>query len=55
MTLPRNRIRVPVSRREVDLFGVFVNNKDEKIETKLEILDSGEVIIRSKHFNISAF
>ena len=55
MTLPRNRIRIPVSGRDIELYGVFVNSKDQKIESRLDILDSGEVIIRSEHFNVAAF
>ena len=55
MTLPKNRIKVPVSGKEYDLYGVFSNKFGERIESKLDVLDSGEVIIRSEHFNIAAF
>ena len=55
MHLPRNRIRLPISSLGHDLYGIFMSKGGGIIEKKLDILDSGEVIIRSKDFINSAF
>ncbi len=55
MHLPRNRIRLPVSSLKHEIYGVFTYRGGAIIEKKLDILDSGEVIIRSKDFVYSAF
>ncbi len=53
MNMPKNRIKIPISSNDHIIYGVFFNEYGDKVESVLEKLDSGEVIIRSKHFSVS--
>ena len=55
MSMPKNRIKIPVSSKDHKIFGVFYNSSGDKVESLLEKLESGEVIIRSKHFSVPVF
>ena len=55
MTMPRNRVRIPVSSNEHQIFGKFTNLDGKEIISSLKRLSSGEVVIRSEDFSRSSF
>ena len=55
MTLPKKRVRVPVNSSSNLFYGKFIDEKERVIFAKLDILDSRELVVRSKHFSIPTF
>lgn len=55
MSMPRNRIRIPVSSNEHEIYGKFVDLDGREIVSSLKRLASGEVVIRSEDFSRASF
>ena len=55
MMMPRNRIQIPVSSNEHQIYGKFTHSSGGEIVTLLQRLASGEVVIRSEDFSRPAF
>ena len=51
MHMPKNRIKIPISSEDHLVYGVFYDNFGMRHESVLEKLQSGELIIRSHHFD----
>tara|TARA_B100000886_G_C20208718_1_gene401499 strand:- start:119 stop:559 length:441 start_codon:yes stop_codon:yes gene_type:complete len=55
MTLPRKRVRVPVSSSNHSIHANFYYPSGRRFSSELKILKSGEAIIRSQDFRHSIF
>ena len=55
MSLPRNRIKIPISHLDNQVFGVFSYKKYPPIKKELQISNRNEIIIDGARFQHSVF